>query len=262
MAPVARACDAPLPRSRARAAAVRAGLSRTPRRPSVHVRRSSARAADRRLRPNETEAARRSEKPPLVLALPGSRRGEIGRMAAVFGEALAICAERHRRAGDRRADAAAARGTRERGGRALAGAAARRPRCGGAAQRFSQRPRGAREVRHGDARARTCASADRCRLPRLRARSNACTHDDQRRFRHSRQSRSRRAHRSGAAAGSLHGAEHRARAERRDRRYAGAGAAASRVRAARRRHGNRPRGTECACSESCLLRAVQGFARV
>ena len=45
------------------------------------------------LRPNETEAARRSEKPPLVLALPGSRRGEIGRMAGVFGEALAMCAE-------------------------------------------------------------------------------------------------------------------------------------------------------------------------
>jgi lipid-A-disaccharide synthase len=45
------------------------------------------------LRPDETEAARRSEKPPLVLALPGSRRSEIGRMAGVFGAALAMCAE-------------------------------------------------------------------------------------------------------------------------------------------------------------------------
>jgi lipid-A-disaccharide synthase len=45
------------------------------------------------LRPDETEAARRAAAPPIVLALPGSRRGEIARMAAVFGKALAIAAE-------------------------------------------------------------------------------------------------------------------------------------------------------------------------
>jgi lipid-A-disaccharide synthase len=45
------------------------------------------------LRPNDTEAERRAARPPLVLALPGSRRGEIARMAEVFGRAIAIAAE-------------------------------------------------------------------------------------------------------------------------------------------------------------------------
>jgi len=42
-----------------------------------------------RLRPNAEEAKRRLADPPLVLVLPGSRTGEIRRMAAVFGEAMA-----------------------------------------------------------------------------------------------------------------------------------------------------------------------------
>jgi lipid-A-disaccharide synthase len=46
------------------------------------------------LRPNEAEAARRLTRPPVVLALPGSRRGEIARMADVFGKALTMTAER------------------------------------------------------------------------------------------------------------------------------------------------------------------------
>ena len=45
------------------------------------------------LRPNDEEAARRTTEPPIVLALPGSRRGEIGRMAHVFGSALAMTTE-------------------------------------------------------------------------------------------------------------------------------------------------------------------------
>jgi lipid-A-disaccharide synthase len=45
------------------------------------------------LRPNDTEAARRATSPPIVLALPGSRRGELARMAGVFGEALALTAD-------------------------------------------------------------------------------------------------------------------------------------------------------------------------
>jgi lipid-A-disaccharide synthase len=40
------------------------------------------------LRPAPEEAARRLADPPLVLVLPGSRRGEIKRFAATFGEAL------------------------------------------------------------------------------------------------------------------------------------------------------------------------------
>jgi lipid-A-disaccharide synthase len=44
------------------------------------------------LRPNDAEAARRDAQPALVVALPGSRRGEIARMADVFGKALAMAA--------------------------------------------------------------------------------------------------------------------------------------------------------------------------
>jgi lipid-A-disaccharide synthase len=40
------------------------------------------------LRPSVEEERRRSEPPPVLLVLPGSRRGEIGRHMAVFGEAL------------------------------------------------------------------------------------------------------------------------------------------------------------------------------
>jgi len=42
-----------------------------------------------RLRPNAEEAKRRLSDPPLILVLPGSRSGEIRRMAPVFGAALA-----------------------------------------------------------------------------------------------------------------------------------------------------------------------------
>jgi len=52
----------------------------------------SERAA--RLRPNADEARRRLSDPPLLLVLPGSRGGEIRRMAAVFGEAAALVADR------------------------------------------------------------------------------------------------------------------------------------------------------------------------
>ncbi|WP_332119462.1 lipid-A-disaccharide synthase [Azorhizobium caulinodans] len=40
------------------------------------------------LRPSAEEAARRASDPPLVLALPGSRRAELERLGAIFGEAL------------------------------------------------------------------------------------------------------------------------------------------------------------------------------
>jgi lipid-A-disaccharide synthase len=42
-----------------------------------------------RLRPNAEEAERRLADPPLLLVLPGSRSGEVRRMAGVFGEAVA-----------------------------------------------------------------------------------------------------------------------------------------------------------------------------
>ncbi len=46
------------------------------------------------LRPNAQEARRRLGDPPLLLVLPGSRAGEIRRMAGVFGAAAALVAER------------------------------------------------------------------------------------------------------------------------------------------------------------------------
>jgi lipid-A-disaccharide synthase len=47
-----------------------------------------------RLRPNEQEARRRETDPPLVLVLPGSRPGEVTHHLAVFGQAIALLAER------------------------------------------------------------------------------------------------------------------------------------------------------------------------
>jgi lipid-A-disaccharide synthase len=44
------------------------------------------------LRPNREEAARRDAAPPLVLVLPGSRRGEVRRHVGVFGAAMAAVA--------------------------------------------------------------------------------------------------------------------------------------------------------------------------
>lgn len=46
------------------------------------------------LRPNAEEAKRRLSDPPLLLVLPGSRSGEIRRMAQVFGDTLAFVAAR------------------------------------------------------------------------------------------------------------------------------------------------------------------------
>jgi lipid-A-disaccharide synthase len=41
-----------------------------------------------KLRPNNAEAMRRRADPPIVLAMPGSRSGEIAKLAAIFGETL------------------------------------------------------------------------------------------------------------------------------------------------------------------------------
>ena len=45
------------------------------------------------LRPDAGETHRRASKPPIVLVLPGSRRGEIARLMAPFGEAIALLAQ-------------------------------------------------------------------------------------------------------------------------------------------------------------------------
>jgi lipid-A-disaccharide synthase len=48
-----------------------------------------------KLRPNADEARRRRADPPVLLVLPGSRGGEIRRLLAVFGEAIARVRARH-----------------------------------------------------------------------------------------------------------------------------------------------------------------------
>ena len=48
-----------------------------------------------RLRPDPQEVKRRDADPPLLVVLPGSRAGEIRRLAPVFGQALALLRERH-----------------------------------------------------------------------------------------------------------------------------------------------------------------------
>jgi lipid-A-disaccharide synthase len=47
-----------------------------------------------KLRPNETEAQSRMADPPVLLAMPGSRSSEVARLAGIFGEAVALVAER------------------------------------------------------------------------------------------------------------------------------------------------------------------------
>jgi lipid-A-disaccharide synthase len=47
-----------------------------------------------KLRPSEAEASRRAADPPVVLATPGSRSGEVARHVGVFGDALALVGKR------------------------------------------------------------------------------------------------------------------------------------------------------------------------
>jgi lipid-A-disaccharide synthase len=84
------------------------------------------------LRPNAEESKRRLSDPPLLLVLPGSRAGEIRRLAGVFGETVALLKQRVGAPGDR------------------AGRERRKLPCGAG---------GADQIRHHDARigARRCA---------------------------------------------------------------------------------------------------------
>jgi lipid-A-disaccharide synthase len=47
-----------------------------------------------KLRPNDAEVQRRRTDPPVVLAMPGSRSGEVTRLAGIFGETLALLQQR------------------------------------------------------------------------------------------------------------------------------------------------------------------------
>ncbi len=91
------------------------------RRAAVHLCRPSAdRAVRRAASERRARRARRLADPPVLLVLPGSRSGEIRRMAAVFGEAVALRRRPRRRVRSRGADRAASAGR----------ASGRRPRTG------------------------------------------------------------------------------------------------------------------------------------
>ncbi len=47
-----------------------------------------------KLRPNNAEAMRRRADPPIIVAMPGSRSGEIQKLAAIFGKTLGLVQER------------------------------------------------------------------------------------------------------------------------------------------------------------------------
>jgi lipid-A-disaccharide synthase len=47
-----------------------------------------------KLRPDDVEMARRRADPPIVLAMPGSRSGEVKQLAAIFGETLGLVQQR------------------------------------------------------------------------------------------------------------------------------------------------------------------------
>ena len=68
-------------------------LSRLDGPPCTYVGHPLAQQIDE-LRPNAEEQARREGQPPLVVALPGSRSGEVRALAPVFGEALRLTSER------------------------------------------------------------------------------------------------------------------------------------------------------------------------
>ena len=148
---------APLYRSCAGAAAVRAGgASRgSADRPAPMSAIRCSSEFDR-LRPNAAEARAALADPPLVLVLPGSRVGEIRRLAPIFGEALALVARPPWRLRAGAADPAASRRARARSdratGRSLRASSSTAPEKQAA---FRTRARGARHIRHGHAR--TCA---------------------------------------------------------------------------------------------------------
>ena len=105
------------------------------------------------LRPGAEEQKRRDEPPPVLLVLPGSRRGEIRHHMAVFGAALGRLSGR----------AWPSNGAADHAAFAEAVAAALKawpvqPRVvvgeTGQARGVPDRPRGTRQIRHRDARAR------------------------------------------------------------------------------------------------------------
>ena len=76
---------APLRRSRAGAVAVRARRASPARRAAVHLCGASVDRGGCAAPPEPAEAMRRRANPPIILALPGSRSGEVTRFAEIFG---------------------------------------------------------------------------------------------------------------------------------------------------------------------------------
>ncbi len=175
-----------------------------------------------RLRPDAGEAKRRLADPPVLLVLPGSRRGEVERHAQVFGETVGRVAEQIGADRGRGADGCAPARADRRGHGALAGAAADRHRAGGEAGGVPDRAGGAGQVRHGHARTGGCGRADGHGLSFALDRGGAGAAADQarRRFGHPRQPGAGGEGGAGISAGGLHGRK----------AHRGAGAAARPIR--------------------------------
>ena len=103
------------------------------------------------MRPNADEARRRRADPPVVLVLPGSRGGEIRRLIAIFGAAVARGGSSLRTDRARTADRPAPCRGRSRRRRVMGDQAPYRGRAGGKMGRLSHRARRACGVGHGNA---------------------------------------------------------------------------------------------------------------
>ena len=157
--------DARLCRLRARVAAVRAGSARATRRPALRLRRPSAgRAARRTAAERATRRCRRAATPPLVLALPGSRRSVIATTDGRFRRGDRRRGTRGGPVRSRSADPAACRERCAHARGALVAPAAYRRRREREVRGLPQRARGARRVGHRHARTRACRRAARRRL--------------------------------------------------------------------------------------------------
>ena len=157
-----------------------------------------------KLRPNEAEAQRRLADPPIVLAMPGSRSGEVARLAGIFGEALALVAERvgpievvvptvpHLLAQVTQATSH------------VADQAAHRRRAGREARGVAHGAGGARQIRHHHARTRGGRRADGRGLQGVGDRSLGDQAARSRAVLHPRQSGDRAKRRARTGAGGLH----------------------------------------------------------
>jgi lipid-A-disaccharide synthase len=185
------------------------------------------------LRPDRDEAARREAAPPLVLVLPGSRRGEVRRHIGVFGAAMAAVA---REIGAVEIVLPTVPHLLDEVTQATRDWATPPRIVVDAAQKSAG---GARRVGNGDARARSRRCSDRSRLSRLAPRGGDRPRAHHHRHGRTHQPHSRREGDAGAVAAGRHAGKTRRPSRGAHRRHAGAPAPMRGARPARCRDGGR-----------------------